>query len=141
MATATSDESIDADAAAIENRAVIVLYDGTCGLCDRMLRFATKRVRPGKVEFLTLQSEQGRQLQMRHGLDPQRLDSMILIENGRAFTRGDASLRLLKFLHQPWPILSLLLIVPRFLRNWVYDWIARNRIRWFGTCELPSAEK
>lgn len=140
MATALSDKVIDAaNDDEVAAGTAIALYDGRCLLCNRLLRFSTKRARQGKIQFLTLQSERGQQLQAQHRLDPQDIDSMILIEADKAFTRSDASLRILKYLRQPWPMFRALLIVPRFLRNWVYDWIGRNRYRWFGTCELPTA--
>jgi predicted DCC family thiol-disulfide oxidoreductase YuxK len=139
MGTAISDNSVEAahrDSA--EAGAATALYDGRCRLCHRMLRFATRRARPGKLQFLTLQSEAGQELLRRHGIDPQQRDSMILIEGGKAFMRSDASLHLLRHLHRPWPILSAALIVPRPIRDWIYDWIARHRTHWFGTCELPA---
>lgn len=118
--------------------AAIALYDGRCVLCNKLLQFATKRARPGKIQFMTLQSNVGQELQRRFAFDPDDLDSMILVVGDKAYSRSDASLRLLRCLRQPWPMFSALLIVPRPIRNAIYIWIARNRIRWFGTCELPA---
>ena len=70
-------------------------------------------------------------------------DSIVLIDEGRLFTRSTAALRIARRLRFPWPLLYGLIVVPRPLRDFLYDWVARNRYRWFGkrdSCMLPTPE-
>jgi predicted DCC family thiol-disulfide oxidoreductase YuxK len=78
-----------------------------------------------------------------HHLDTQQMNSFVLLENGKVYTRSTAALRVAKQLSGIWPILYVFIIVPPFIRNAVYDWIAHNRYRWFGkqeNCWLPRPE-
>jgi predicted DCC family thiol-disulfide oxidoreductase YuxK len=95
----------------------------------------------GRFQFAALQSDAARRLLL---AAPQPLpDSLVLVENGRMFMRSTAALRVLRGLRFPWPLASVLLVVPRPLRDWVYDLVARNRYRWFGkrdACMVPTPE-
>ena len=114
-----------------------MLYDGICQLCSTTVRFARRRMKPLHLDFAPLQSERGQAQLKRLGLDADRLDTIVLIEGHRAFTRSTAALRLLRHLRFPWPMLSAALIIPRPVRDAAYNVIARRRTRWFGTCPLP----
>jgi|GEM_PF-223848 len=119
----------------------VVLFDGTCGLCHRFVRFVIRRDRQVRFRFVALQSEPGRILARHAGLDTQRLDSVVLLDRGAAFTRSGAAIRILTDLGGMWRFASLLGLVPRFLRDYVYELTARNRYRWFassGSCGLPG---
>lgn len=118
--------------------AAIALYDGACGFCKRSVDFAATRAKPGRLQFITLQSDQGRRLQSQYGIDPSQLATMVLIESGSAHVRSTAALHMLRHMRQPWPMLSVLLLLPRFLRDWVYDWIARHRHLFSDACTLPG---
>lgn len=121
----------------------LVLYDGQCGLCDRVVQLVVRHDRRGRFRFAALQSEVGRALLERHGLPADALDTFVLVEGGRAFTRSRAALRTAGGLDAPWPLLRVFAIVPRPLADLVYDFVARNRYRWFGraeACMLPPPE-
>jgi predicted DCC family thiol-disulfide oxidoreductase YuxK len=121
----------------------LVLFDGVCNLCQGTVGFLLPRDRKGTLRFASLQSETGHRESLAHGLDASALDSVVLIEGGRAYTKSSAALRIARHLRGAWPLFTVLRIVPRFLRDPVYDWIARHRYRWFGkteSCLLPRPE-
>jgi predicted DCC family thiol-disulfide oxidoreductase YuxK len=121
----------------------LVLYDGTCGLCSRSVQLILRHDRRGRFRFAALQSDTGRALLERHGLPVDQLDSVVLVEGGRAFTRSRAALRIARRMDAPWPALAALSIVPRPVADFVYGRVADNRYRWFGrteACMLPPPE-
>jgi predicted DCC family thiol-disulfide oxidoreductase YuxK len=120
-----------------------LLFDGVCNLCHGTVRFVLAHDRAARFRFATLQSEVGRALLARHGLDAAALDSVVLVDADGAHERSDGALRTLARLDSPWRWLGLLRVVPRPLRDAVYDWIARHRYGWFGkldACPLPRPE-
>jgi predicted DCC family thiol-disulfide oxidoreductase YuxK len=123
-----------------------VLYDGACHLCNGTVRFIVARDPSARVGFAPLQSGLARRLLAEHGLSaPAAGDpaSVVLVEGGRTWTRSTAVLRIARHLSAPWPAVSVLLLVPRVLRDGVYDFVARHRYRWFGrtaSCEVPGPE-
>lgn len=119
----------------------VILYDGECGLCDRLVQFVLPRDPRGCFRFAPLQSAFARAQLVAAGLPPDDLDTMVLVESGRVHVRSSAALRVLRELSWPWPILYPFVLVPRFLRDPVYRFIARNRHRWFArpaTCGMPK---
>ena len=120
----------------------VILFDGACNLCNRTIRFVAARDRAGYFQFASLSSPAADRLL--RGFPAERLppESIVLIEDGRVFSRSDAALRVGRRLSFPWPLAaSLLMVVPRFLRDPLYDAIALRRYRWFGrrdACELPD---
>lgn len=121
----------------------LLLFDGECGLCTSSVRFILDRDRTKALRFASLQSEFGRRVVTRHGLDPDELSTLVLVdERERLALRSTAALRVAsEHLRFPWRLAGVFRIVPRFIRDGVYRWIARNRTRWFGTsdaCELPA---
>jgi predicted DCC family thiol-disulfide oxidoreductase YuxK len=126
------------------NVARIVLFDGVCGLCSHVVQFIIRRDRKGIFQFAALQSDSGQQLLKRFGLPPDSMSSFLLVEGDRCYMKSTAALRVCLALPGLWPVLYILSIVPRPLRDGVYDWVARNRYRWFGrkdACMLPTAEQ
>ncbi|WP_412069299.1 thiol-disulfide oxidoreductase DCC family protein [Rubrivirga sp. IMCC43871] len=120
----------------------ILLFDGVCNVCDRSVQFVLDHDRRGLVRFASLQSEVGRQLLAECGVDAST-DSVVLVANGRCHVRSDAALATARLLDAPWRWLAVARVVPRGLRDAVYDWVARNRYRWFGTrdaCRIPTPE-
>jgi predicted DCC family thiol-disulfide oxidoreductase YuxK len=120
----------------------IVLIDGVCVLCSRSYRFIRTRDRDRRFRFLAIQQPEGRSIALRYGIDPDQPATFILVEDDVAHVRSDAALRILGQLPH-WRWTRVLRIVPRGLRNRVYDLIARNRYRWFGrldVCMLPNSE-
>lgn len=121
----------------------LVLYDGQCGLCNRSVQMILRHDRRGTFRFAALQSELGQALLRRHGLPAGAIDTVVLVDDGEAFTRSRAALRIAGKMDRPWPLMRAFGIVPRPLRDVVYDWVARNRYRWFGrtdACMLPPPE-
>ncbi|QGJ70490.1 Thiol-disulfide oxidoreductase DCC [Planctomycetales bacterium 10988] len=121
----------------------ILLFDGVCNLCHASVHFILDRDPGKKFHFASLQSEVGKQLLEKHGLPTEDWDSVVLIEGDRASQRSTAALRAAKLLKWPWPLLAVFLIIPRMIRDPVYQWIARNRYRWFGkeeSCRIPTPE-
>lgn len=119
----------------------LVLFDGICGLCEKSVNFIIAHDPNRTFRFAPLQSEVGRQLLLQHQLDADALQTVVLIESDRTYTRSTAALRIVRRLRWPLPLLSILIAIPPPLRDAVYDWIARNRYRWFGkhqTCQLPT---
>jgi predicted DCC family thiol-disulfide oxidoreductase YuxK len=119
----------------------VVLYDGVCGFCNRSVRFIIKRDRKKRFQFAALQSGVGKELAAKHGVDGERLEGLVLIENGEATIKSTAALRIVRRLKWPWPVLALLLALPVRIRDWFYDQFATRRYRWFGkseTCSVPA---
>ena len=121
----------------------VILFDGVCNLCNRSVQFVIKHDPEGKFMFTSLQSESGQKLLKEYKLPANEFNSFILLENGRAYTRSTGALKVARRLKSGWKLLYGFIIVPRFIRDPVYNWIARNRYRWFGkteTCMIPSPE-
>jgi predicted DCC family thiol-disulfide oxidoreductase YuxK len=121
----------------------VVLFDGVCNLCNGAVRFIVQRDRAGRFRFASLQSPAAAALLAPHGVDPAALGTVLLVEDGRVLSRSAAALRIARGLGGAWPLLSLFRGVPRPLRDGVYDYVARNRYRWFGrreTCMIPTPE-
>ena len=110
----------------------IVLFDGDCGLCNASVNFIIDRDPAAIFQFAPLQSDLGRQLLLEHRLDPSPIDTLVLVEDGLAYVRSTAALRICRHLRWPWPLLRALAIIPRPLRDLAYNWVARHRKRWFG---------
>ena len=122
----------------------IGLFDGVCNLCTGAVRFILKRDLRGRFTFGSLQSDAGKRLLEAHGLPRDAMQTIVLIEAGRCFTKSDAVLRIARSLKGLWPVLAVLRIIPRCLRDAVYDFIARHRYRWFGkqsACMVPTEEE
>ena len=119
----------------------IILFDGVCNLCNGAVNFVIKRD-PGNVfKFTPLQEKQGVLLLKKHAIDAQELDSIVLVENKKVYTKSSAALRIARKLSGLWPLFFVLLIIPRFIRDGVYDFIAKNRYKWFGKkeqCIIPT---
>ncbi|WP_340016129.1 thiol-disulfide oxidoreductase DCC family protein [Paenibacillus sp. FSL K6-1318] len=121
----------------------IVLVDGVCHFCQGLTKWIIKRDPEGKYHFASLQSDVAKELLEKGNLSTDSMDTFVLIENGNYYTRSTAALRLAKGLKFPYPLLYVFMIIPKFIRNAVYNWVARNRYRWFGkdeACMLPTPE-
>lgn len=122
----------------------IILFDGVCNLCNGTVQFVIKRDKKGVFQFAALQGESGQALVKERGIDPAKVDSIILIDPGKAYyTKSTAALEIARDLGGVWRLGTLFLWVPEGFRNIVYDFIARNRYRWFGKkdqCMVPEPE-
>jgi len=126
----------------------IILYDGICGLCNRLNQFVLKRDGNDRFRFAALQSEFAGKVLQKHGLNPQILDTMYLLSNysqpdERLAARSDAAVLILGELGGVWRALAAVIgALPRWIRNKAYNLIARNRYQLFGkyqTCQIPDA--
>ena len=119
----------------------VVLFDGVCNLCNAFVQFIIARDPGRHFKFGALTSDAGRLLMVHAGVTPGAQDSLVLIETGSAFLRSAAALRVVRRLTFPWPLFYALIVVPRPVRDWAYDFIARHRYQWFGrreACMLPG---
>lgn len=119
----------------------VLLFDGVCNLCSSSVQFVLERDEKENIQFASLQSEFGKNSLSKSQLPPDYTSSLVLLENGRAYIKSDAALRLSKHLNGLWKLGSVLLIVPKFIRDPVYNWIAKNRYKWFGkkeACWIPE---
>jgi predicted DCC family thiol-disulfide oxidoreductase YuxK len=119
----------------------IVVFDGECVLCSRFVQFILRHDRNGRFRLLAAQSPTGAALYRHFGLDQIQFGTYILLQDGRAYLRSEASIRILEGLGPPWRLAVLARIFPRPLRDAFYDFVARNRLRWFGTrptCSTPD---
>lgn len=121
----------------------ILLFDGECNLCNETVQFVIKRDKKANIKFTSLQSEVGKQIMQQFNIPSEYIDSIILLERGNVYYKSTAALRLSKKMDALWPFCYALIIVPAFIRNIIYDFIARNRIKWFGkadTCWVMTPE-
>ena len=121
----------------------IILFDGVCNLCNGAINFIIKHDPKGIFKFASLQGETGQKLLAQHNINPQETDSIVLIDNDQVSVKSSAALRIAKNLNQGYPLLFGFMIIPTFIRNGVYDFIAANRYKWFGkkeSCMLPTPE-
>ena len=122
----------------------IILFDGVCTLCNASIDFILKRDHKNRFLVGALQEPTSKKVLANFQVDPSYLDSLVLVENGKIYFRSTAALRIAKRLGGGWPLFYFFIFLPAFLRDPVYDWIGKNRYRWFGkksTCRIPSAEE
>lgn len=129
----------------LEEGKKIILFDGVCNLCNSAVAFIIKRDKNDMFRFASLQSDIGQRFIKELGIDTSKVDSILLIEpkESKYYHKSTAALQIAKQLSGVFPILSVFLILPKFLRDWVYDIIAKNRYKWFGkkdSCLIPTPE-
>lgn len=121
----------------------VILFDGVCNLCNGAVTYIIKRDPKDRFRFAALQSDIGNALVSQHAIDTSKVDSIILIDNDKVYVKSSAALRIARFMKGGYPLLYGFMIVPNFIRNWVYDLIARNRYKWYGkkeSCMIPTPE-
>lgn len=121
----------------------ILLFDGVCNLCNSSVNFVIKHDNNNVFRFAALQEEPGKSLLNKYNINPKDTDSIVLIENGKAYVKSTAALRAARHLSGGWPLLYGFIIIPAFIRNVVYDVIAKNRYKWYGkkdSCMIPTPE-
>jgi predicted DCC family thiol-disulfide oxidoreductase YuxK len=120
----------------------IILFDGICNLCNKSVQFILKRDPEGIFKFASMQSKAGEKLLKQYGFNGE-IKSILLIDNDKVYRKSSAALRIAGKLHGFWKLLVVFQVIPPFLRDLIYDYIAKNRYRWFGkneSCMLPSPE-
>jgi predicted DCC family thiol-disulfide oxidoreductase YuxK len=110
----------------------IIIFDGHCVLCSAFARFVLRTDRKRRYRLLAAQTPLGMALYRHFGLDPVDYETNILLEDGRVWLKSEGTIRMFEGLGFPWCLLSLARMMPRPLRDRLYEFVARNRIRWFG---------
>lgn len=121
----------------------ILLFDGVCNLCNSSVQWVIDRDRQGQFQFASLQSEFSKQKLKQFGVKNEDLNTVVLIDGDRVFKRSSAALEVLKKLGGGWQLFYVFKIVPAPIRDIVYNFIAKNRYRWFGkeeSCRIPTPE-
>lgn len=125
----------------LQDRFDIILFDGVCNLCNSAVDLIVRNDKKGHFKIGPLQNARSRKILEQYDISSEYLNSIILIRGDRVFYKSRAGLEITRHLIGLWPLLYVLIIIPRFVRDPIYDWIARNRYRWFGkkeTCRLPT---
>jgi predicted DCC family thiol-disulfide oxidoreductase YuxK len=125
----------------MNNNKAQVLFDGICNFCSGSVLFIIKRDTEGYFRFAALQTESGRLIRDKYDISVEKTDTIILVENNKVYYRSTAALRIAKRLRGAWKLFYIFIIVPPFIRNFIYDLVARYRYRWFGkrdTCFMPD---
>ena len=120
----------------------VVLFDGICNLCTSSVQFIINHDPRQQFRFASLQSAFGQQVLEKYNLPVTASGSFILLGNGIIYTKSSGALRVAKKLSGAWPALTTFMIVPPFIRNAVYDFVAKNRYKWFGKkeeCWIPTS--
>ncbi len=122
----------------------IVLFDGVCNLCNASIIYIIKHDKNDMFRFAPLQSDIGKAIINEHGVDMSKTDSILLYQPNKGISiKSSAALRIAMKLGFPRNLLRLFFIVPTFMRNWAYDYIAKNRYKWYGkkeSCMIPTPE-
>lgn len=124
-----------------ENK-TILFFDGNCGLCNRSVKFVLRKEKNNELLFSALQSAFAKK-NLKENNVKENLDTMVLLEKGKFYLRSSAALRLTKYMKGLWPLMMIFIVVPPFIRNAVYNYVAKNRITWFGManyCDLMTPE-
>ncbi len=127
----------------VMSQQLIILFDGVCNLCNSVVQFIFKRDKKNYFNFASLQSAQGQKMLAQYNLLSNDVNSFVLIENGKAYTRSTGALKVAKKLNGLWPLLYSFIIIPKFIRDNIYKWIAKNRYKWFGKkkeCMIPMPQ-
>ncbi|WP_372632857.1 thiol-disulfide oxidoreductase DCC family protein [Cohnella sp.] len=122
---------------------IVLLIDGHCNMCHGLAKFVIRRDKRAIFRFASLQSELGRRLLKEGGMREDTLETFVMVDNGKYFTKSTAALRIGRKLGAPWALAYPSIALPRFVRDRVYDFVARRRYRWFGhseSCLLPTPE-
>ena len=121
----------------------VILFDGVCNFCNDSINFVIKRDKKSIIKFAALQSEAGQQLLTQFKLPIHSFDTFVFIEDGIIYTKSTAVLKVFRYLTPVWRLLYGFIIVPKFIRNGIYQLIAKNRYAWFGkrdACMIPTPE-
>ena len=121
----------------------VILFDGVCNLCNNSVKLIIKNDKSNIFKFAPLQGKYVIKIQNRYNINTTEINSIILIDGKKTYAKSSAALRIAKDLRAPFFLFFVFIIVPVFIRNFIYDLIAKNRYKWFGkmdSCMIPSNE-
>jgi predicted DCC family thiol-disulfide oxidoreductase YuxK len=119
----------------------VILFDGVCNLCNSSVQFVINHDPNSRFRFAALQSNFGQSKLEEHGFNKDQLLSIVLLMNGKVYDKSRAALEIARRLNGLWPLMYAFIIVPPFIRDFAYNWVSRNRYRWFGRqdeCMIPT---
>lgn len=122
----------------------LILFDGVCNLCNSSIQYVIKHDKKNLFMFAPLQSETGKYIIKAYKIDIEKTDSILLYSNENGLSsKSTAAIKVARHLGFPRNVMSVFFIIPAFIRNWVYDYIAKNRYKWYGkqeACMIPTPE-
>ncbi len=121
----------------------ILLFDGVCNFCDNYVQFLIKHDKKGTYRFAPIQSPIGQRLLQQNNFPTDKISTVVLLEGGKLYTKSTVGLRIFKELGGLWSLLYPFILIPKPIRDIVYDFLAKNRYKWFGekeACMIPPPE-
>ena len=121
----------------------LILFDGICNFCNSAVNFVIKKDNGAIIHFAPLQSPKGRLYLKQYNYPVNNLNSFVFIEDNKVYTKSTAALKVCRHLKGLWPLCYGFIIVPKFIRDGIYSWVAKNRYKWFGVrqeCMMPTPE-
>ena len=121
----------------------VIFFDGVCNLCNSSVNFVIDRDPEAKFTFAPLQSDFAKNALKNEDTDSYNLESIVFLSNGKFYRRSRAALEIARRMRGAWPMMYVFIIVPGFVRDFIYNWIAKNRYKWFGKrefCRIPTPE-
>ena len=122
----------------------ILLFDGHCSLCNAAVDFVLKRDAKKKLLLASIQGPAGQKVLKKYQLPPSYLETLVLVEEGQVYLGSTAALRVARLLRGGWPLFYALIIIPKGVRDRIYQWIGKHRYQWFGrraSCRMPTASE
>ncbi len=122
----------------------LILFDGVCNFCNFWVNFIIDRDSKAFFKFTAVQSDTARQILKSNNIDAIKIDSIVLVINGKIFFKSSAAFQIARKLDGFWKLLYIFIIIPPFMRDGIYDFIASNRYKWFGkreTCRIPTDDE
>ena len=121
----------------------LILFDGICNFCNSAVNFVIKKDKEAIINFAPLQSPKGKLYLKQYNYPVSNLNSFVFIEDNKVYTKSTAALKVCRHLKGLWPLCYGFIIVPKFIRDGIYSWVAKNRYKWFGVreeCMMPTPE-
>jgi predicted DCC family thiol-disulfide oxidoreductase YuxK len=122
---------------------IVLLFDGECNLCNQTVQFIIKRDKKAKIKFASLHCEYAKKIFKKKNINESYNESIVLIVDQKIYFKSDAALNICRYLSGFWPVLYGFKIFPKFMRDSVYNYIAKNRLKWFGktdSCQIMLPE-
>jgi predicted DCC family thiol-disulfide oxidoreductase YuxK len=121
----------------------IIFFDGVCNLCNSSVNFIIKHDEKKQFLFASLQSDAAKEILLQYNSKKINLDSIVLLDNGKLYEKSTAALRISKHLNNGLFLLYIFIIIPTFIRDYLYNYIAKNRYKWYGkkdSCMIPTKD-